>query len=155
MNVLISRCLLGFPCRYDGKAFKKDSLFELINTYKHVHNFIATCPEVESGLEIPRVPCEIVGKKVLNRDGEDLTDYFRKGAQIACNKVKANNISFAILKSNSPSCGVRNVYDGTFNNNIVSGVGITTQELIKLGVFVVNENDLDLIDEILKSGLSK
>lgn len=155
MNILISRCLLGFPCRYDGKPFKKDSLFELINTYKHVHNFIAACPEVEAGLPIPRTPCEIVNDKVLNRDGEDLTSFFYKGAKIACNKVIANNIKFAILKSNSPSCGVDKVYDGTFSNNIVSGVGITTRELMKLGVFVVTENELEIINEILQGNLSK
>ncbi len=153
MNILISRCLLGFPCRYDGKILKKDSLFELINIYKHVHNFIAICPEVESGLEVPRYPCEIVDDFVLNKVGEDVSSYFVKGAKIAHNKVVANDIKFAILKSNSPSCGVNNVYDGTFSNNIVKGQGITTQELVKLGVFVVNENDLDIINDILRENL--
>ncbi len=150
MNVLISRCLLGFPCRYDGKPIRKDPLLELINTYKHIHNFIATCPEVESGLEIPRIPCEIVGDKVLNREGEDLTSSFYKGANIASHKVIANNIKLAILKSYSPSCGVYEIYDGSFSNKIIAGSGITTQALVKLGVFVVNENDLELIDEFLR-----
>ncbi|MCY1151347.1 MAG: DUF523 domain-containing protein [Sphaerochaetaceae bacterium] len=154
MNILISRCLLGFPCRYDGKAFKKESLNELINTYKNVHNFIAVCPEVESGMEVPRLPCEIVNDKVLNTAGEDKTEFFNKGARIACNKAKANNIKLAILKSNSPSCGVNFIYDGSFTNKIVEGSGITVRELTKLGVLVVTENDLDLIHDFLKSDLT-
>lgn len=150
MNILISRCLLGFPCRYDGSAFKKDSLLELIDTYKNVHNFIAVCPEVESGLEVPRSPCEIVGDKVLSENGEDFTNYFSKGARIACNKAKANNVKLAILKSNSPSCGINSIYDGTFSGNIIKGRGISAGALTQLGVLVVCENDLDLINDYLK-----
>lgn len=153
MNILISRCLLGFPCRYDGKAFKKDSLMELINTYKNVHNFIAVCPEVESGMEVPRSSCELVGERVINTEGEDKTYYFEKGARIACNKVKANNITFAILKSKSPSCGINYIYDGTFSNTVVKGIGVTARELTKLGVLVVTENDLDIINDFLKSNI--
>lgn len=155
MNILISRCLLGFPCRYDGKAFKKDSLMELINTYKNVHNFIAMCPEVEAGMEVPRLSCEVVGDKVINTAGEDKTPYFEKGARIACNKVKANNITFAILKSRSPSCGINYIYDGTFSNNVVKGIGVTARELTKLGVLVVTENDLEMINDFLKSNIKK
>ena len=150
MNILISRCLLGFPCRYDGKAYKKESLLELVNTYKNVHNFIAVCPEVESGMEVPRLPCEIVGDRVLNSNGEDKTLYFKQGAKIAYDRAKESNVKLAILKSNSPSCGVRYVYDGTFSNKIVPGNGISVRELIKLGVLVVTENDLDIINEFLK-----
>ncbi len=153
MNILISRCLLGFPCRYDGKAFKKDSLMELINTYKNVHNFIAVCPEVEAGMEVPRLSCEVVGDKVINTIGEDKTFYFEKGARIACNKVKANNITFAILKSKSPSCGINYIYDGTFSGNVVKGIGVTARELTKLGVLVVTENDLEIIYDFLKSNI--
>jgi uncharacterized protein YbbK (DUF523 family) len=155
MNILISRCLLGFPCRYDGKSFLKESLFELINTYKNAHNFIAICPEVESGMEVPRLSCEIVGDKVINIKCEDTTSFFNKGARIACNKAKANNVQLAILKSNSPSCGPTSVYDGTFSGNIVQGSGITARALTALGVLVVSENDLDIIDDFLKYSLIK
>ncbi|MGD1818138.1 MAG: DUF523 domain-containing protein [Pleomorphochaeta sp.] len=153
MNILISRCLLGFPCRYNGEPFVKESLNELINTYKHVHNFIAVCPEVEAGLQVPRSPCEILNNRVISKQGDDLTWYYKKGAQIACNKVKANNIKFAIFKSNSPSCGVESIYDGTFSGAKIAGVGMTTRELIKLGVLVVTENDLDIINDMLKNNM--
>lgn len=153
MNILISRCLLGFPCRYDGKACIKESLSELINTYKNVHNFIAVCPEVESGMEVPRLPCEIVGDRVLNSKGEDKTAYFQKGANIAYDKAKEANVKLAILKSNSPSCGVNYIYDGSFSNKIVPGNGISVRKLTELGVLVVTENDLDLINEFLKDNI--
>ncbi len=153
MNVLVSRCLLGFPCRYDGKSFKKEPLIELISTYKDVHNFITICPEVESGMSVPRVPCEIVGDEVFNKEGENKTDFFKKGARIAYNKAKANDVKLAIFKSNSPSCGVHYIYDGSFSNKIVRGSGITAQKLAQLGVLVVTENDLDIINDFLKENI--
>jgi uncharacterized protein YbbK (DUF523 family) len=149
MNILISRCLLGFPCRYDGKSSDNEKLNFFIEKYKDKHNFISICPEVEGGLPTPRIPCEIVGNKVLNKEGEDKTCEFDKGAKIAISKAQKYKVQVAILKSNSPSCGTGIIYDGTFSNNLKKGNGVTSQMLSDYGVYVITEEELDKIEYLL------
>lgn len=149
MNILISRCLLGFPCRYDGKASNNEDINLFVEKYKDKHNFITICPEVEGGLPTPRAACEIVGKKVLNNNGEDKTKEFLLGAKIAVNKAKKYKVEVAILKSKSPSCGTSIIYDGTFSHKLINGSGITSRMLSEYGVYVINENELDKIEYLL------
>ena len=101
MNVLISRCLLGVNCRYDGKNNKIQNLREKFPQI----NFIDVCPEVDSGMKTPRKPCEIKNSKVINIDGEDFTKEFKKGSQISldlCKKynIKIDGINCQVLKKN-------------------------------------------------------
>ncbi len=146
MNILVSACLLGEKCRYDGKSKPDLKVLELSKK----HNLIPVCPEVLGGLSIPRNPCEIVGNRLISSRGEDRTEEYNKGAQIALETAKKHNCSIAVLKSKSPSCAVRGVYDGSFTKTIIEDKnGVTADLLLKNGIKVINENELDLIKDLL------
>lgn len=139
MNVLISRCLLGINCRYDGKNNKIKNLREKFPQI----NFIDVCPEVDSGMKTPRKPCEIKNSKVINIDGEDFTKEFKKGSQIALDLCKKYKIKTALLKAKSPSCGKDYIYDGNFDKNLINGDGITCQVLKKNGIIIFSEKEIE------------
>lgn len=139
MNVLISRCLLGINCRYDGKNNEIKNLKEKFPKI----NFIDVCPEVDSGMKTPRKPCEIKNSKVINIDGEDFTKNFKKGGEIALRICKKNKIKLALLKAKSPSCGKDLIYDGNFNKNLIKADGITCQILKENGIIIFSEKELD------------
>ena len=133
-NVLISACLLSNKCRYDGKIINNE-LKDLLKFF----NLIPFSPEVSGGLPIPRDPSEIIGEKVVSLKNKDVTKNFNSGAFLAESICKEKNIHLAILKEESPSCGVYKIYDGTFSNKLIDGKGITTSRLIKAGIKVINE----------------
>jgi uncharacterized protein YbbK (DUF523 family) len=140
-KILISGCLFGENCRYDGKnSFLETSLFEQLNQR---YTLIPFCPEVEGGLPTPRIPSEIQTQtstlKLLNAQGEETTHYFVKGAQKALELIQKEEIRIAILKSKSPSCSIEKVYDGSFSKQLVEGRGVTGQLLF--------EHDIELYDE--------
>ena len=136
IKVLISACLLGEKVRYDGgdNRIYHDRLKSV--------DLIPCCPEVDGGLPIPRIPSEIYHDKVFNQEGKDVSKAFEKGAEHALTLVREENISVAILKANSPSCGNTHIYDGTFSKTLIQGKGITTRLLEKEGVKVFNEHQL-------------
>ena len=137
---IISRCLLGLECKYDGGDNKNDDVIEFCRT----HDYVTICPEVAGGLPVPREPSEIVPIddeyfKVLGKSGADLTRAFDEGAQLSLNSVLVEQgsrkhgtcrIEGAILKARSPSCGSGAVYDGTFSGKLVGGNGLFTDKLI-------------------------
>ena len=133
-KILVSACLLGENCRYDGMNKLNKELFQ-----QKKANLIPFCPEVAGGLSIPRKPGEIINNKVLSQDGGDLTEYYHAGAVKAWELVKENKIKVAILKEDSPSCGVKKIYDGTFSGKKISGQGITTRLLSENGILVLDE----------------
>lgn len=136
-KILISACLLGENCKYDGTNNEVKKLKELTKYY----DLIPICPEVNGGLKTPRYKSEISNTRVITENGKDVTDFFNDGAYWAyCIAIKFK-IKIAILKDKSPSCGVYNVYDGTFKNKLVDGSGITTKLLKKANVKVLNENE--------------
>lgn len=137
-NVLISACLLGLACRYDG-GWRDYDLKNLSEKY----NLIPVCPEIYGGLPTPRVPSEIVGDKVINRDGVDVTAQYEKGAREALHLAKQFNVKFAVMKAKSPSCGKNFVYDGTFSRTLVEKDGVTVQLLRANGIEVFTENEID------------
>jgi len=139
MNVLISACLLGVNCRYDsdGKLIKE------IERLKEIYNLIPVCPEIYGGLKTPREPAEIIDGKVINRKGEDVTENFIKGANETLYLAKLFNCKYAILKERSPSCGFGEIYDGTFSGKLVDGNGITADLLIKNGIMIIGESQMD------------
>ena len=136
-NILVSACLLGEPCRYDGESKPCDDVLALKDKY----NLVSVCPERLGGLPTPRVPSEIVGVRVLMRDGRDVTENYRLGAMRTLEIVKENGCTVAILKARSPSCGKGEVYDGTFRGTLISGDGITAQMLSDFGICVYTEED--------------
>ena len=145
MKYLISACLVGEKVRYDGQHSLDPLLKHLINQQRA----IMICPEVSGGLNTPRLPAEIVGgtaedvlnglAKVIDQSGQDQTQAFIKGAQNTLALAQQHQISYVILKANSPSCGSRYIYDGTFSGNKILGNGITTALLKQHGFQVLDE----------------
>ena len=145
---LISACLCGVPCRYDGQGARVERLAELCDS-----GFgLAVCPEMEGGLPAPRPPCELRGGRVLTREGGDVTHAFTAGAEKLVRLAKEHGIRLAILKENSPSCGSSMIYDGRFSGTRVPGQGVTTALLREHGIAVVNEWNFE---EALNCSLSK
>ena len=137
-KILVSACLLGVPCRYDGCSVPCEKALELVKTAQAV----PVCPEILGGLPTPRVPAERVGDRVLNREGADVTEAYRRGAEQALYLCRLFGCKTAVLKSRSPSCGCREIYDGTFTGHRVPGMGMTAQLLSQAGVRVLTEEEL-------------
>ena len=142
-KILISACLVGDKCKYDGHTNYTPLIKDLLEKYE----LVPFCPEVEGGLPTPRKPSERKGDRVINNADKDVTRNFQLGAEKALNICKYLNIKIAILKENSPSCGVNQIYDGNFKNKLIKGEGVTTELLRKNGIAVYNENQ---IEELLK-----
>lgn len=146
---LISACLCGVNCKYNGLNNLNDKCLELLRKGEA----LLVCPEQLGGLNTPRIPSEILGNakdiielnkgKVINKEGKDVTKEFLKGAKEALKIAKEANIKKAILKESSPSCGSNFVYDGSFTGNKIKGKGITTYLLEKEGIEIISEKDLD------------
>lgn len=140
-NLLISACLLGIPCRYDGKRVTKVDISALREKY----NLIPICPEIYGGLPTPRIPSERVGGRVLMKDGRDVTENYKRGAEASLDIAKANGVSLALLKARSPSCGKGLIYDGSFSGTLTEGDGVAAELLMKEEITVFTEEELDLL----------
>lgn len=138
MNVLISACLLGVRCRYDGQSKRYDGIEKLIDKY----NLIPVCPEIMGGLQTPRAPAERVGDRVICNDGCDVTAQYEAGAKEVLRLAKLFSCKLAVLKANSPSCSCSKVYDGTFTRRLVDGMGVAAQLLTENGIKVIDETEI-------------
>lgn len=145
-RVLISACLLGVRCRYDGQGQGLGAAEALLARCEP----IPVCPEQLGGLPTPRTPAERMGDRVLNREGADVTDAFERGAREAVRLAGLCGARFALLKARSPSCGSREIYDGSFTGRTVPGMGVAAQALTDAGVEVYDEARLDALLERLK-----
>ena len=147
-KVLVSSCLLGNEVRYDGGHQKINN--HHLTRWQNEGRLIAVCPEVEGGLGIPRVPAEIqLDKRMINRDGLDVTEAFETGASRALALCLTHKIKYALLKESSPSCGRNFIYDGSFSNRKVKGTGITSQLLLAHGIQVFSEGQIDELVNII------
>ena len=138
MRILVSACLLGVCCRYDGGHAACPEVLALIRA----HELIPVCPEQLGGLPTPRQPSELRGEGVAARDGADVTRAFRRGAEAALDLARLYGCQAAILKSGSPSCGHGWVYDGTFTGAKRPGSGVAARLLSQGGLRVVSEKEL-------------
>jgi len=139
---LISACLLGINCRYNGTSSRIEALESLIDSGR----LIPICPEVLGGLDTPREGCEIIAQangslKILSQRGLDCTSEFKNGAQRVLEMAKVCQIDKVILKANSPSCGSGYIYDGTFSGKLTEGYGVTSKLLIENDIKVYNETN--------------
>ncbi len=137
-KILISACLLGEHCRYDGKDCK-NPLIEELNRY---FDLVPFCPEVEGGLPTPRLPSEIKAGRVYAKDGTNVTKEYNLGAEKALRLCKLLNIHIAILKDKSPACGVYKIYDGSFSGKLKKGMGVMASLLSSIDYWVMSEEDL-------------
>ena len=135
MKILVSACLLGRNCKYSGG----NNLDEKVVAYVQGHQVIAVCPE--EALGIPRVPMEIVNGVLINKEGVVVDEVVRRGVQ----KILEENrdVDLAILKSRSPTCGVKQVYDGTFSGKLVDGMGVLAQALTAAGIKTIDAEDIE------------
>ena len=138
-KLLISACLTGENCKYDGgnNALPPEKLAALEAKYR----LVPVCPERDGGLPTPRVPSERRGDRVLNREGEDVTEAFRKGAALALETARKAGCTRALLKERSPSCGSGRIYDGSFSGTVISGDGVTAELLKEKGLAVYGETE--------------
>ena len=134
---IVSACLVGKNTKYNGGNNKNDNIINFLKDKE----YILVCPEVSGGLLTPRVPSEIVNDKVINKEGIDVTYEFKHGAKKEIERLKEFNATIAILKSKSPSCGLNEIYDGTFSSTLKEGDGVFVQELKKLGIKILTELD--------------
>ena len=133
--VLISACLMGEACRFDGQGKHNSELLELLKD----KTLIPVCPEVEGGLPIPRPPAEIKGSGVFRENGEDVSEAFQKGASLCLEKSVAAHVGQAILKSRSPACGCGKIYDGSFSKTLIEGDGVFTLHLKAAGINCISD----------------
>lgn len=140
MKIIVSACLLGKPCRYDGRSKPCDKVIALKE--RGDIEIIEICPEQLGGLPTPREPSEIQGDKVISRVGCDVTKAYERGAKEALKIALENGYSYAILKSRSPSCSPSGIYDGSFSGKLTGGIGVTARLFRESGITVVSENEI-------------
>ena len=130
--MIVSACLAGFPCRYDGKARPCAQVVELVRAGKA----IPVCPEQLGGLPTPRTSCEIREGRVVDADGRDRTEAFERGARAVLKIAQTYGATEALLQSRSPSCGSGRIYDGSFTKTLTAGDGVTARLLKENGIQV-------------------
>lgn len=138
MKIAVSACLLGDNCKYNGG----NNFSEKVAKFVQGHEVIPVCPEVMGGLPTPRESSEIVDGVVRHKDGTSVDEEFRRGAEIALKKVLENGVELVILQSRSPSCGVKEIYDGTFSGTLIPGQGVFAKLLTENGIEVIDVSEL-------------
>ena len=138
-NLLISSCLLGVNCKYNGK----NNYLPLTERLKSDYHLIPVCAEIFGGLPIPRIPSERSGSTVINKQGEDVTENFVRGAEEVLRLARFFDCKTALLKERSPSCGYGEIYDGTFSGRTISGNGVLSDLLRKEGIRIYRESDIE------------
>jgi len=144
MRLLISACLLGAACRYDGRSKTHPDVAELTRRFE----LVPVCPEQLGGLPTPRTPSERRGEQVVMADGTDVTAQYRRGAEEALRLCRLLGCEAAVLKERSPSCGKERIYDGTFTGVLTDGWGVAAELLRQSGIPVYGESE---IAELLKT----
>ena len=145
MKILVSACLLGENCKYNGG----NNYCEEVAKLAEEHTLMPVCPEYFGGLPIPRPPAEIVDGIVVNKEGEVITGKFLDGAEKTQYIAEEAGCRIAILKENSPSCGFGRIYDGTFTGTLTNGNGITAQRLYNSGITVIGEKHLEKLKDYI------
>ena len=144
--VLISLCLLGTSCRYDGGDNAVPGMCRLMDRCR----LVPVCPEQLGGLPTPRTPAERRENRVVTRDGGDVTSAFERGADEVCRLAGFFGAKYALLKARSPSCGAGEIYDGSFTGTRVPGDGLTAERLRAMGLQLFDETQIDALIQALE-----
>lgn len=156
--ILVSACLLGLRTKYNGGS----NDIPLLREYASRAQFIAFCPETMGGLPVPRSAAEITGgsgedvlagrSRVVNKLGEDVTEFFIRGAKSTAQLIAGHPVTAAVIKQRSPSCGSRQIYDGTFRHAVKPGRGVTAARLYQLGIPIYSEEDItpELLEQLIQ-----
>ncbi|PWJ52029.1 DUF523 domain-containing protein [Faecalicatena contorta] len=140
MKVLVSACVLGCNCKYNGRNNRNEAVME----YLKGKEVLSICPEMLANMPIPRTCAEIVDGVVMDDKGNNVDSDYRKAVALALEKIEGERIDLAILQSRSPTCGVNNIYDGTFTGKLVSGQGLFAKALIAKGYPVKDAEDFNM-----------
>jgi len=140
LKVLVSACIMGENCKYSGGNNFNPRIAEFLSDKET----IMICPEMLSGLDTPRKCAELVNGKVVDSEGNDVDECYRNGIKLALERIEHEQIDFAILQSRSPTCGVHQVYDGTFSGTLIKGQGLFAKELISRGYKVYDANEFNI-----------
>ena len=138
MKVLVSACLLGRNCKYNGG----NNYREKVEKFLRGKEVIEVCPEVLAGLGVPRTPIEVRNGEVISRDGISVDKAIRAAVEQALESIRDEQIDCCILKSRSPTCGVHQIYDGSFTGTLIDGAGVLAQALMDAGYRVLDDEDL-------------
>ena len=144
MKILVSACLLGLRCRYDGRSKPHAAVLAL----GEKHTLIPCCPEQLGGLPTPRSPSEWQGDRIVNREGADVTPQYRRGGEEAAALARTLGCEAAILKERSPACSCREIYDGSFSGVLKPGKGSAAAALEAAGIPVFGESELDSLSQL-------
>ena len=143
MKVLVSACAIGCNCKYNGKNNRNESVLE----YLKGKEVLSICPEMLANMPIPRPCVEIVDGVLMDDKGNNVDSDYRKAVALALEKIEGEKIDLAILQSRSPTCGVNNIYDGTFTGRLIVGQGIFAKALIDKGYNVRDTEDFNVIED--------
>lgn len=138
-KLLISACLLGTYCRYNGETVTDPACAKLLDRY----DLIPICPEILGGLPTPREPSERKDGRVVTPSGRDVTENYRRGAEETVRLAKMLGCTAAVLKERSPSCGSGVIYDGSFSHVRIPGDGVTAEMLKAAGIRVIGESEVE------------
>ncbi len=141
MRILVSACLLGLRCRYDGESKPCPAIMQRLSA----HEWVPVCPEQLGGLPTPRPPSEIRKGRVVNCQGRDVTAQYEKGAEEALRLYGTLGCGCAVLKARSPSCGLGQIYDGTFSGALTEGDGVTARKFRSSGIPVYTEETVETL----------
>lgn len=139
MKIAVSACLLGQNCKYNGRNNRSQAVLDFIEG----HTVIPVCPEVAGGLPIPRIPVELKDGKAINKNGEDVTAFFRRGVKKTMERLAPEQIDLAVLQPRSPSCACKEIYDGSFSKRLISGMGMFAQALAAAEIPMLDADDIE------------
>ena len=139
MKILVSACLLGTNCKYNGG----NNYHPKVIDYCKSHEIVTVCPEMMAGLGAPRESAELVNGVVMTKNGQNIDEEFRYGVKLAIEYIKNENIELAILQSRSPTCGVNQIYDGSFQGKLIQGSGIFAMALKEAGIEVKDAEEFE------------
>lgn len=144
MRILVSACLLGENCKYNGGNNRSEALLRRLQG----HEVLPVCPEVLSGLGVPRPCVELRDGVAYNQYGENVDAAFRAGVEKALAQIEGQQIDLVVLQSRSPTCGVKQIYDGTFSRHLIEGQGMLAAALTARGYRVVDVEDIATVPEL-------
>ena len=143
-KVLISACLAGINCKFNGENNLLDS--GILDEISKRYHLLFVCPEVFGGLSTPREPAEMKGGLVVTKTAKDVSENFKFGAEICLKIAKLNGCKKAILKARSPSCGSGQIYDGSFSKRLIFGDGVAAKLLKENEILVFSEDEIGRLD---------
>lgn len=138
MKVIVSACLLGVPCKYNGESNLNEKVLQFVED----KDVIRVCPEVLGGMSTPRHCAEIKNGKIVDSEGRNVHEAYESGVNMVMTQIEGESIECAILMSRSPTCGVHQIYDGSFTGKLIAGQGILAKALIEAGICVIDVSDL-------------